>query len=109
MGLDPNRPISKHELLQVEGNRNLNPSMASQEVDVEAVEEVLATPQLEERVETNVQERPDVEVPNPEPKKLPVVTAKPQKKAEPKKPKNALKELPKAAKSGSTKKKKEPS
>lgn len=109
MGLDPNRPISKHELLQLEGNRNLNPSMASQEVDVETVEEVPPTPQLEERVETNAQERPVVEAPNPEPKKLPVKAAKPQKKAEPKKPKNALKELPKASSSGSTKKKKEPS
>lgn len=113
MGLDPNQPISKHDLLQLEGNRNINPVSANTEavvVEVELPENL----QLEDRIENSGNDNLSTmaEAPNPEPSGLSNKKS-PEKDAEPKKPKNALKEIPKPASkptsSRGVRKKKEPS
>jgi hypothetical protein len=106
LGFDPNRPISKYELLQVEGNKNLHPTAPASSTGVEEVEttpewDLFITPpfamkqeQWNEYVE-DLNKAQEDKVPQ-ELVVEPVLEAEqPKVEVPPEKPKNALKELEK--------------
>lgn len=104
MGLDPNRPISKYDLLQLEGNRNINlaaPTAKTVEAETTPEWELFVSPPLamkqeqwEEYVE-DLNKAQEDEV-SQEIAVEPVLEVKVE--VPPEKPKNALKELEKLPK-----------
>jgi len=114
LGFDPNRPISKHELLQVEGNRNPHPTpQVSQNVETEVEPEwaLFVSPPFEIKKEkwneyVEHLNNPEETQENTSGEEVKELEVKPKKETVSKKTKNALKKIVIPSKENVPKKKK---